>query len=227
MRVRHLLAHPAVGALIGALAAWLLRALGATWRVRVLGPELHADGEVRLGALWHRDAALGAWFYRDRGIMMPVSQSRDGDIFDAMLLRLGFASSARGSSSRGGLGLLRQMIRGLRSDLTVAVLPDGPRGPARKAKPGVIALAAATGKPIYPVALAGQPTWTTGSWDRIRLPRPFARVVCAYGEPLAVPRQLDEATRESCLKELERRLDALRARVDREVGAPPDPPPGA
>lgn len=225
MRERLPLRRRLVAATGGRLVALVLRLLGATWRFQLIGEDLFAKGAVRLGALWHRDAVMAGYYFRDQHVMLPVSLSRDGDLFDVALRCMGYAPSARGSSSRGATGVLRQLMRGLRAGFRVAVLPDGPHGPPRCAKPGVIALASACGVPIVPVAFAGRPALPSRNWDRTSIPLPFARVVCAYGEPLAVPRDLDEAGRQKLLKELERGLDALRVEADRAVGVPPDLPP--
>ena len=194
-----------------------LRLLGATWRFRVVGPDPFEAGELQLAALWHSDGLIGAWRFRDHGVTVPVSFSRDGERFNAALVQMGFGPSARGSTSRGALGLLRQLIRATARGAIVAVLPDGPRGPAGHAQPGVIAVAAACGVPIYPVALQAQPVWRAGSWDRTRVPLPFARVLCCYGEPLHVPKKAGEAGREQARRELERRLNALAERVEAEL----------
>jgi lysophospholipid acyltransferase (LPLAT)-like uncharacterized protein len=87
----------------------------------------------------------------------------------------------------------------------VAVLPDGPRGPARQAKPGVVALASATGAALVPVGIAARPSVRFGSWDRVLLPLPFARVRCVYGSPLLVPKRTGDL--ETWRKELEAQLD--------------------
>jgi len=212
---------------LGRAIAVALRILGATWRIRLIGEDAFARGEVRLGALWHRDALMAAYYFRDRQVMLPVSLSRDGELFDIALQSLGYAPSARGSSSRGASGLLRQLIRGVRRGLPVAVLPDGPRGPARRAKPGVVALASACGVPIVPVAFAGRPALAGRNWDGTAIPLPFARLVVRFGEPLEVPRRLDDDQRRRAVEELERRLDALRVEVDRAAGGEPDPSPRA
>ncbi len=204
--------------LLARLIAWVLRALGATWRVQVLGYDPYADGAERFGALWHSDSLIAGWYYRDRGVMVAVSLSRDGELFEAALQHLGYAASARGSSSRGAMGLLRQLIRAVSAGTTVAVLVDGPRGPAGRAQPGVIAVAGACGVPIVPVAFGSRPCWRVRSWDRTRIPLPFARVVCLYGEPLAVPKRTDESEREKTREELERRLDGLRDEVAAFLG---------
>jgi lysophospholipid acyltransferase (LPLAT)-like uncharacterized protein len=211
--------------LTGFAFAWLLRLLGATWRVRTFGDDPFERGEARLGALWHRDALIAAWLFRDRGFLVGVSLSPEGNMVDQALRFMGYAPSARGSSTRGAESLLRQLIRGLRAGSQVAVLPDGPHGPARKAKPGVVALASICGVPIVPVAFAARPCVANRNWDRTRVPLPFARIFCCFGEPLAVPRDLDPDSRRKALEELERRLDAVRAEVDARAGLPPDLPP--
>jgi hypothetical protein len=214
--------------LTGFAFAALVRALGATFRLR---PAPHdpflGTGLVAIGALWHRDALLAAWYFRDRGFAVSVSLSPEGNMVDEALRFMGYAPSARGSSTRGGQGLLRQLIRALRAGHPVAVLPDGPHGPARQAKPGVIALASLCGVPILPVALAARPSLANRNWDGTRVPLPFSEIHCLFGEPLAVPRDLDPDTRQKALKELERRLDALRAEVDAAAGILPDLPPRA
>jgi lysophospholipid acyltransferase (LPLAT)-like uncharacterized protein len=155
---------------------------------------------------WHGGLLIAAVCWRDRGLVIPVSQSRDGDRIDAVLRRLGFANSARGSSSRGATALLRELIRRVRAGETIGMLPDGPRGPSGVAKPGIVALARATGARLVPVGVAAAPVWRFGSWDRARLPRPFARVRCLYGEPLSVSR---DATPEA--------LEAERVRFEAEL----------
>jgi hypothetical protein len=91
----------------------------------------------------------------------------------------------------------------------------------------VVALASVCGVPIIPVALAARPSVANRNWDGTRVPLPFAEIHCVFGEPLAVPRDLDPDSRQKALKELERRLDALRAEVDALAGLPPDLPPAA
>src|SRR3990172_6717665 len=202
--------------------ALLLRAIGATWRIRTQGDDPFAGGsEPAIAALWHRSLLVAAFLLRGRRIAVPVSLSRDGDFTAAVLERLGYPNPPRGSSSRGATGLLRQMIRSRREGLWVGVLPDGPRGPARVAKPGVLAVARATGTPIHPVAMAARPALRFGSWDRTFLPLPFARVRVVYGPPILVPK----STREEALEELRRRLEdelnRLTDGVERELGLAP------
>jgi hypothetical protein len=208
-------------ALLARPAAWLLRALAASWRVEVSGPDHDpfAAGAARpvLAALWHEGALCAAGFYRDRGVHVAVSRSRDGEHIAAVLARLGFGESPRGSSSRGGAEALRALLRALRAQAVVAVLVDGPRGPAKQAKPGVVTAARLAGVPILPVAMAARPCLRFASWDRMRLPPPFARLRVHYGEPLRVAREASEAEAEAARAELEARLERLGLRLELEL----------
>jgi lysophospholipid acyltransferase (LPLAT)-like uncharacterized protein len=176
-------------------------------------------GSLFLRAL-HQGALVAAYAWRDRSLAIPVSRSRDGDLMDATLARLGFAQSPRGSSSRGATSLLRSMIRRARAGERIAMLPDGPRGPAREAKPGVIALARSGGLSLVPVGIAAAPAMRFASWDRAILPLPFARVHCRYGPPLYVPKKASTQEMEACRREFEVRLDALDREMTASLGAP-------
>jgi lysophospholipid acyltransferase (LPLAT)-like uncharacterized protein len=90
------------------------------------------------------------------------------------------------------------------------------------AKPGVLLLARACRAPLWPVGFAAAPAIRFGSWDRMILPLPFARVVCVYGEPLEIPRDADASDLEALRTELERRLHHVTEAADRSLG-PPDP----
>jgi lysophospholipid acyltransferase (LPLAT)-like uncharacterized protein len=206
-------------AVAGFSGALFLRVLGATWRVRTLGEDPFASGQPLVATTWHRGLLVAAYCWRDRGIVVPVSQSRDGDLIDAVLRRLGFASSARGSSSRGASTLLRSLIRRVRDGASVGFLPDGPRGPAGTAKPGVIALARASGAPLVPIGISAAPRKQFGSWDRAILPLPFARVVCRYGTPIHVPKKTSGEALEQLRGELEATLDRMNQTLDQALGS--------
>ena len=108
---------------IGSLVALAVRCLGSTWRIRTEGenPLLLGDGP-QLGALWHRDLIPAAFVFRDRGFLVPISQSRDGNIASGIVTRLGYASPARGSSSKGGSNALRALVSELRAGNTAAIV---------------------------------------------------------------------------------------------------------
>lgn len=202
----------------GWAALWLL---ARTWRIELVGCEERdrrlAAGERCVYALWHARLLPLIFTHRGRGVAVLVSQSRDGELTAGVIGRFGFVT-ARGSSTRGGDEGLRDMLRWARRGRPLAVTPDGPRGPREQLKAGLIVIASRTGYPIVPVASSGQPCWTLRSWDGFRVPRPFAKVVVAYGAPIAVPGVLDEAGVEAWRLEAERAVRDLTAEVARRSG---------
>jgi lysophospholipid acyltransferase (LPLAT)-like uncharacterized protein len=181
--------------------------LGTSWRIRVEG-RADVPGE-RLYAGWHENLLLGAFLFRDRGLAIGVSRSRDGDRVSAVLDRLGYAKPARGSSSRGGAAVLRQLLRRLEQGEAVGIFTDGPRGPAGRSKLGIVSLARLSGVPITPIGVAARPGPRLSTWDRTRVPLPFARVVFQFGGPIPVARDTDEAGEERICCELDRELERL------------------
>jgi lysophospholipid acyltransferase (LPLAT)-like uncharacterized protein len=208
-------------AMLAPLVAWLLRAIASTWRVEIRGahdPFRPDAPRPLLYGLWHENALLTAGAYRDRGVHVAVSRSRDGGHIVAVLDRLGFGTPSRGSSSRGGSSALRTALRQLGDGGIVALLVDGPRGPAHVAKSGVISAARMAGVPVLPAAFAARPCHRFGSWDRMLLPLPFARVLVHYDEPLPVPRDASDEQIEALRSALDQHLRTRTAELYKELG---------
>lgn len=208
-------------AFVGVLGAWLIRVLGSTWRIEWIGAsEVEAglsQGEHYILAFWHARMLPLTFTHRDRGCAVLVSRSRDGELIARTLERLGFVT-ARGSSTRGGGAGALEMLEWADEGRILGFTPDGPRGPAERVKPGLAWLASRSGYAVVPLATAAKRAWVLGSWDRFRIPWPFARVVVGYGEPLHVPAGLDERTGETWIARLEAALQQLTHDVARRAG---------
>jgi lysophospholipid acyltransferase (LPLAT)-like uncharacterized protein len=194
----------------------LVAALGATLRWRSDGLE-HFDSLVRSGrqpvmAFWHGRILPATYYFRRRGIVVITSENFDGEWIAGIIERFGYGT-ARGSTSRGGRRALLQLTRDLAAGKPAGFTLDGPRGPARVAQPGAIWLAKVTGHPVLPFHLEASRHWTLKSWDRTQIPKPFATVALAVGEPFTVPREADDAAIEASRQLLEERLRALEARA--------------
>jgi lysophospholipid acyltransferase (LPLAT)-like uncharacterized protein len=207
-------------AIVGWLGAMLLRMIGATWRVSVEGVNpLTAPGAApvaRLGVFWHRNIIAACHFFRDADFGALVSRSRDGDLVAALLRYMGYTAPARGSSSRAGSSSLRALVREMRNGCTVSLVADGPRGPARCAKAGVVILGQLTQAPIYPVSFSASAVWRAGSWDGTIIPLPFARVVCAFGQPIHV--SADEVDEAAVCAQIDAALNAMTNDLDARLG---------
>lgn len=166
------------------LGALLVRALAATWRVRVIGDEgLRAEreaGRAVIITLWHGQMLPLLYQHRGEGVAILISEHRDGEIIARIATALGHRT-VRGSTTRGAGRALLSMVRQVESGQDIAVTPDGPRGPAKSFAPGALIVAQRTGAAIIPATVVARSAWRLGSWDRFMIPRPFTRVVISYG----------------------------------------------
>ena len=147
---------------------------------------------------------------------LMISRSRDGDIIAGVARRSGW-HPVRGSSSRGGTEALRAMIDHLRKFRLGAHIVDGPRGPARIVKPGAIRLAAGAGAVIVPFYVATNRGWYFNSWDRFFVPKPGARVILRYGDPIEPGKINAPEHFEQQRHELEKTMNRESARLDQQL----------
>lgn len=199
-------------ALIAGLGYPLIAALGSTLRWRVEGRE-HLDAVERSGrlpvlAFWHGRILPATWYFRRRGIVVITSENFDGEWIARIIERFGYGT-ARGSTTRGGRKALLQLRRDMAGGCAAGFTVDGPRGPSRRAQPGAVWLAGATGNPLVPFHCEARRHWTTRSWDRTQIPRPFTTVALAVGAPIEVPRDAPADILEAKRVELDEALYAL------------------
>lgn len=214
--------------LVATLGSWLVRVLGATWRVEVHGTDFEAErrrGASARGvhAFWHRSILAVAAHYRGRNHCVVISEHRDGEIIARIAQRLGFLT-ARGSSTRGGSRALREILSLLEQGCgDIALTPDGPRGPAEVLKRGVVYCAVLTGLPMVPVGVAADSCWRFGSWDRFEVPKPFARINVFLGAPIAMEEDPTPEAIERARQRMQSAMEAAYAeahrRLDRRGGA--------
>jgi len=171
------------------LGTTALRLLAATWRVRFVNArvveELRSRRQPFLYVLWHGQLLPLIWTHRARDIAIMVSEHRDGELIARVAHAIGFRT-VRGSTSRGAARALLGACREVESGRDMAVTVDGPRGPAGSVAPGALVIAQRTGAPMVPTAASASRAWRLRSWDRFMIPKPFARVVVSYGEPIHV-----------------------------------------
>jgi lysophospholipid acyltransferase (LPLAT)-like uncharacterized protein len=189
-----------------------IAALGSTLRWRVSGLQhfdaIRAAGHQPVMAFWHGRILPATYYFRRRGIVVITSENFDGEWIARIIERFGYGT-ARGSTSSGGKRAILQLMRELKAGHPAGFTLDGPRGPARVAQPGAVWLAMATGNPLLPFHLEASAAWTTRSWDRTQIPKPFSTVGLAVGEPLYVEPNASAEALEAARLELERRLGAL------------------
>ncbi len=197
----------------GALA---VRTLGASWRIETVADPAYsagvASGERFIFAFWHSRLLPLVYVRRDEGAAVLVSRHRDGQLITRVIEHMGF-TTARGSSTRGGEAGVRELLAAAAGGRELGITPDGPRGPAEVVKEGLLYVAARSGLRIVPLANSARDSWVLRSWDRFRVPRPFARLCVRYGAPVTVT-EPDEAAR----LRVQEALHAVTRAVDAEAG---------
>ena len=199
--------------LLSFLAFAFLQLLNRSLRVRHVHAE-HIDGTPRyIIAFWH-ECILGAMHSRWRKpTTAMISRSKDGEIVTGVVQLYGI-DTARGSSNRGGSSALREILRDVQGGKNIAFTPDGPKGPRREVKDGVVYAAKMTGLPVVPFHFTAKAKKRLRSWDRMIVPRPFTRAVFLYGAPIAVPRDGDV---EEWRLKIERQMRDLAEEAEVEV----------
>ena len=194
----------------------LVNALGHTLRWRVEGLQhleaIHASGRQPVMGFWHGRILPATFYFRRRGIVVITSENFDGEWIARIIERFGYGT-ARGSTSRGGLKAMLQLVRDMERGKPAGFTLDGPRGPARVAQAGALWLARTTGNPVLPFHLEASRAWTLGSWDRTQIPKPFSTVALVVGAPMEVAADATDAEIEVYGTDLESALQALEKRA--------------
>lgn len=190
----------------------LIKSIGITARFEVIGWENHEKAEQNGGlpiyCFWHDRIFLTTYWWRNRRIVVMTSRSFDGEYIARFIQRFGYGA-IRGSSTRGGVGAIVEMVRLMRAGCTTAFTIDGPKGPAYVAKMGSVLLAKKSGHPIVPVTMALARYWKVPSWDSFQIPKPFTKARVYVAPPIYVSSDADENELNSKRDELQAALDDL------------------
>lgn len=159
--------------------------------VEVDHPELDCP---RIYAMWHcHQLCIHGVQNRDK-LNVLISRSRDGEIIARVVEKWGFKTIRGSKGKQGAVEATMQMISALKNGENCAMMVDGPKGPPRIVKDGVIKIAKMAGVPIVPIYWYSENfTFATfPSWDKLRMPIFDTNLINIYGEPIYVPEDADE-----------------------------------
>lgn len=195
----------------------LIGLIGRTTRFEIKGWEHWETASIAphlpIYCIWHNRVFLATYFFRRRRIVVMTSQSFDGEYIARFIQRFGYGA-ARGSSTRGSVGAVVEMIRLMRANCPTGFTIDGPKGPRYVAKMGAVLLAKKTGHPILPFTITPARFWQVKSWDAFQVPKPFTRALVQIAPPLFVPADADEEMLNARRDELQLALDDLTRQGD-------------
>lgn len=206
------------------IAALYIRLVHVTGRWRIIGEDIPESfrqaGKPLIMTFWHGRLMMMPYAWRGTNqVNMLASAHRDGRLIGITMARFGVVP-VTGSASKGGAQATRMLIRLLRRGGVAGITPDGPRGPRMRVGEGTITLARLSGAPILPVAFAATRQRVMGSWDRFIVALPFARGIFLWGDPVLVPRDVDDAGIEMYRQKVEQALNNLARRADAMAGQP-------
>lgn len=202
----------------------LLDLMFRTCRVEIINRPVYEEyfegARPNVAVSWHRGTLFAGWAFARFHPAYLVSRSQDGEMA-AGFCRLAGAIPVRGSSGKGGRSALQELERILqaRQCFFAATVADGPQGPAYEAKVGLALLACRTSLPLVPAMWSSNRAWVMrNSWDKHMIPKPFAKVVLAMGQPIPPADPTDEAAVEEVRRQMQDQLNALTKLVDERCG---------
>ena len=189
-----------------------------TLRVTVTNSEtleqLAKENKNFIFAFWHGTMLLPWYLNRNKNVAALTSKSKDGDLL-ARLLKSWNYQVIRGSSSSGGEIALGIMVDYARNKNSVAITPDGPRGPAKKLKAGAVVTAKKSGLPLVLIGVGYNKKRVLRNWDSFQIPAFFSKANAIYSEPIIIDKNLDYEATSEMINMCEAKLDELQVKAER------------
>jgi lysophospholipid acyltransferase (LPLAT)-like uncharacterized protein len=190
----------------------LCKSLKIIYSNREVLDELKKRNKNYILAFWHGTMLLPWFLHKDRNLVALISKSKDGDLL-AKLLRKWNYVIVRGSSTEGGevaLGIMVDYAKNLKS---VAITPDGPKGPVHKLKAGAVIASKKSGVPLILLGIGIQKKKTLKTWDNFEIPMFFSHVHAFYSEPIIVDDGLNFEQTSDMMSRCEMKLNELQAKA--------------
>ena len=212
-------------AIIGNMAYFYLKFVGLTTRWQVSGVKETYELLDKYGSMivigWHgRTLEMPYFWNKSRTLNALVSPHRDGRLIVNILKKFGIGNIS-GSSNKNSSEAALELMRNLQQNNSIAIIPDGQRGPGMKLTMSPLFYAQKSGKPIIGITYSiANSKVIEKSWDRMLVPLPFQRGMYSITEPFFIPA---EATAEELGKyrlHIETTLNELTWKLDREMGIP-------
>ena len=183
------------------IAVNLFRLLASTWRIKVKG----VPASPAVVVFWHGQM-LPAWkVFSGKNPRAVVSMSKDGQILSDLLEKWGF-TLIRGSSSKGGKEVLDKASTAAKEHYLL-MTPDGPRGPIYEFKAGAAVAAMRSGAPLYLCSVKNsREKIFERSWDKFKLPLPFAKIEIEYSDPINIPSSATREEVDTIISEAQRKM---------------------
>lgn len=175
--------------------------------------KLRAENKNFVIAFWHNTMLLGWYLHGGNSTVALTSKSKDGDLLAKTLKKWKYIV-VRGSSSKGGEIALGVMVDYARNNCSIAITPDGPRGPALKFKAGAVITAKKSGIPILLAGIGFKKKKLLNSWDQFQVPYFFSRAKVVYSDPIYIDKNCSYEQTSSVIKKCEEELRKLQKEAE-------------
>ncbi|MCL5030553.1 MAG: lysophospholipid acyltransferase family protein [Bacteroidetes bacterium] len=186
----------------------LCKTLRITLKNKKVIDELDKEGKNYVLAFWHGTMLLPWYINRRKNFAALISKSKDGELL-AKILKHWKYEVVRGSSSTGGNVALGIMIDYARNKSSIAITPDGPRGPIHKMKAGAVITAKKSGLPLVLVGIGIKRKRILKSWDKFEIPGLFTKVNVVFSDFMVIDRNLSYNETSKMISNSEMKLNEL------------------
>ena len=198
-----------IGFLFYLITSSIYRSIRWTYLVESEKSDILNSHNGMIFCCWHNRLFLGPHLLpRNRIINALQSSHSDGMITSIAFKYLGM-NVILGSSMKGGMQAFRKMVKCIKNGESIAITPDGPKGPKETVKEGVIKLAQITGIPIVPLVWSTKKFKLIDSWDNFVIPFPFSKGIYTFGKPIYVDKKISENNFEIVRLEVESEIKRL------------------
>jgi len=170
--------------------------------------ELKEHNKNYIIAFWHGTMLLPWYLHGSPNCVALTSKSKDGDLLAKTLKHWNY-KVVRGSSSSGGEVALGIMVDYAKNDYSIAITPDGPRGPAHKFKAGAVVAAKKSNIPLVLAGVGYRKKRVLNNWDKFEVPSYFSNSKIIYSDPIIISPDLNYDETGSMINECEMKLNEL------------------
>ncbi len=192
----------------------LCKTLRVSYKNKKVIEDLKKNKQNYVLAFWHGTMLLPWFIHRNDGFAALTSKSKDGDLLAKQLKHWKY-KVVRGSSSKGGDVALGVMVDLAKNGYSVAITPDGPRGPEHKFKAGAVIIAKRSGVPVVLMGIGIKSKKKLKSWDKFQIPNPFSNVKIIYSDPVYVDSKLGFDETGKIIEECEQKLNELQKEAEK------------
>ncbi len=207
------------------LCYWYVRFVALTTRWDKRGIDIFyrnlKEHKAVIFIAWHGRIAFAPYFWnRCSKLSALVSPHRDGQLIGGLLKRFGIENIS-GSTNENPRSAAVKLLRELKNNASIAIIPDGPRGPSMTMSMSPIYYAKTTGKPIIGMTYAiAKAKFAGKSWDQMLLPFPFQKGIVAVTKPFFIPKNTKKEDLENYRKIIEDEMNKLTWEIDKELNLP-------